>query len=432
MSQNAPWQPLLPYNSVCCRYSEIGTKGRNRGSFVRHLIEGLRRCLGESFAEGRYEVERGRVFLYPGEEGRLLDESQLSALRREIPALPGIASVSPGWHCERTLEALEEYVFRTFPAVAQAFLAHFPRPEERTYAMRVNRCDKAFPLHSTDIEKRFAMRLLPEHPELTLDLKKPALRIGVDLRRSGIFVDYERIEGAGGLPTGSGGDTLALLSGGIDSPVACYEMMRRGAYVDFVTFHSAPYTPEAGLSKICDLVRILNHFQRRGRIVAVNLLPLQKAIRDNCDEKFRTVLYRRNMMRLATVVAGRFGSEALVTGENFGQVASQTLTNMRVIQQATPMMILRPLLVYDKLDIIDVAQKIGTFPISQIAVPDSCTVFAPVAPTTHASLGLVQANEARLDLPALLRQCLEQSTMLDPRNYESRPFPQLLEEPLPL
>ncbi|MGN0866662.1 MAG: tRNA uracil 4-sulfurtransferase ThiI [Oligosphaeraceae bacterium] len=428
----SPWQPFLPYNAVCCRYSEIGTKGRNRGSFVRRLVEGLGRSLGESFATPRFEVERGRVYLYPGgEQGALLSQGQLEALRREIPNLPGISSVSPGWHCPRTLEALQEYVWRTLPQVVDAFLASHS-PEERTYAMRVNRCDKSFPLHSAEIEKGFAEEVFRRWPQLTLDLKNPALRIGVDLRPSGIFVDYERIPGPGGLPAGSGGQALALLSGGIDSPVACYEMIRRGTNVDFVTFHSAPYTPDAGLSKICDLARVLNHFQHRGRVVAVNLLPLQKAVRDNCEEKFRTVLYRRSMMRLASVVARQFQDEALVTGENLGQVASQTLTNMRVIEDASPMMILRPLLVYDKLDIMAVARKIGTLDLSQIPVPDSCTVFAPASPATAASLPLVKANEERLDLPALLRECLRQTTIMSTLTYQAHPFPELLEQPLSL
>ncbi len=425
------WQPILPYNAVCCRYSEIGTKGRNRGVFIRHMNEGLERCLNGAFGKPHFDVERGRVYLYPENEGMELTSEQVDALRREIPALPGIASVSPGWRCKATLADLEEYIWRTFPVVYEAFIKVFP-PDQRRYAMRVNRCDKRFPMCSRDIEMHFAERILAEHPDLKLDLKTPTLKICVDLRPSGIFVDYERIAGAGGLPAGSGGTALALLSGGIDSPVACYEMIRRGTYVDFITFHSSPYTPEAGLTKICDIARVLNHFQHRGRVVAVNLLPLQKAIRDNCEEKFRTVHYRRNMMRLASIVANYFGSEALVTGDNLGQVASQTLTNMRVIEDACPMMILRPLLVYDKLDIIAVAEKIGTFPISQIQVPDSCTVFAPVGPTTHANLGAVRADEAKLDLPVLLRECLKQTTIMSTLNYAAHPFTELQEVPLPL
>ena len=432
MSSSPSWQPFLPCNAVCCRYSEIGTKGRNRGSFVRRLEEGLTRALGRSFGQPRFEVERGRIYLYPGEEGALLTEGQISSLRQEIPNLPGISSVSPGWHCPRTLEALEEYVWRTLPTVVEAFLESHPAQGERTYAMRVNRCDKSFPLLAAEVEKRFAEKVLPRWPQLTLDLKGPALRIGVDLRSSGIFVDYERIPGPGGLPAGSGGQALALLSGGIDSPVACYEMIRRGTCVDFVTFHSAPYTPEAGLTKICDLARVLNHFQHRGRVAAVNLLPLQKAVRDRCEEKFRTVLYRRSMMRLASAVASCFGDEALVTGENLGQVASQTLTNMRVIEEASPMMILRPLLVYDKLDIMRVARQIGTLDISQIPVPDSCTVFAPASPATGASLALVKANEERLELPELLRECLRQTTTMSPVNYAAYPLEEAWEAPLPL
>lgn len=423
------WQPYLPYNAVCCRYGEIGTKGRNRGSFVRRMIEGLGRVLGGSFPSARFDVERGRVYLYSGDGAPELTRDQLEALRREIPALPGVSSVSPGWRCARTMEALEEYLLRTFPIVYEAYSRAFPEGE-RTYSMRVNRCDKNFPLASVDIEKHFAEVLMSPHPDLKLDLRNGTLRIGVDIRPSGIFVDYERIDGAGGLPAGSAGRTLALLSGGIDSPVACYEMIRRGAYVDFVTFHSSPYTPEAGLTKICDIARVLNHYQHRGRVVAINLLPLQKAIRDNCNEKFRTVLYRRSMMRLASVVGSYFESEALVTGDNLGQVASQTLRNLDIIGRATRMLILRPLLTFDKLEIIARADRIGTRALSAEQVPDSCTVFAPSNPSTRAQLFAVEADEARLDLPALLRQCMEGTVMMNPATFDEYGFPELLGRPI--
>ena len=424
------WQPYLPYNAVSCRYSEIGTKGRNRGFFVQRLTTALHRRLARWFGNPRFVLEEGRIFMLPEGKDAVLTPEQLAALRAEIPGLPGIASVSPGFLLEPDLPTLESCILETFPKVYEAFVANFP-PEERTYTMRANRSVKTFPMRSAELERHFAERLLPGRG-LTLDLRGGNLRIEVDIRAKRAFVDYERIEGPGGLPTGSAGSVLALLSGGFDSPVACYEMMRRGCNVDFITFHSSPYTPPATITKVCGIVRKLNEFQKRGRLVAVNLLPVQKAIRDACEDRHRTVLYRRCMTRLATVVARHFEDTALVTGDNLGQVASQTLANLDVISRATPMLILRPLLTYDKLDIMRAAERIGTAALSLEKVPDSCTVFAPENPATNAHLDAVLADEAKLDLPRLLRECLRNTVIMNALTYSEHPFVELLNQELPL
>ena len=285
-------------------------------------------------------------------------------------------------------------------------------------------------MRSAALERSFAEKFLSRYPDLKLDLKHAALCIEVDIRKGRAFISCERIPGAGGLPTGSAGGVLAMLSGGFDSPVACFEMMRRGCNVDFITYHSSPYTPPETLTKVATLVRKMNTFQKRGRFVAVNLLPFQKAVRDICQEKFRTVLYRRAMVRLAAVVARYFGDLAIVTGDNLGQVASQTLVNMGVIQQASKMMILRPLLTFDKLDIMGIARNIGTFETSKIEVPDSCTVFAPKSPSTSAPLDLVEAEERKLDMEALLRQCLAETVIINAETLSEHTFVELKEQPI--
>ncbi len=416
----------MRYNAVSCRYSEIGTKGRNRDQFVQRLCEALQRRLSYAFGNPHFIVERGRLFMQPQERGSELTALQLQALRREIPELPGIASVSPGWLCSSSPEAIQAYLDEAFESVCAAFRAAFP-PEERTYAMRVNRADKSFPLRSEEMERAYAARLLPAHPDLRLDLDGANLRVEVDVRRNRAFVSFERIAGPGGLPTGSAGKVLALLSGGFDSPVACYELMRRGCEVDFVTFHSAPYTPPATITKVCRLACKLNEYQKRGRLVSVNLLPYQKAVRDTCDERLRTVLYRRAMLRVANVVADHFGDLAIATGENLGQVASQTLENMGVIGQVSPRLLLRPLLTFDKLDIMAVANKIGTASLSIEDVPDSCTVFAPKSPATRTVPAEIEAEEAKLDVHALVRECLQGTVIMNPKTYAEHAFTELLD-----
>ncbi|MBO5723175.1 MAG: tRNA 4-thiouridine(8) synthase ThiI, partial [Lentisphaeria bacterium] len=206
----------------------------------------------------------------------------------------------------------------------------------------------------------------------------------------------ESFPAPGGLPVGCNDRTLALLSGGIDSPVACYLTMKRGSPVDFIGFHSEPYTPPETVEKVQRIANYLNTFQQPGRLYMVNLVELQKLIRDNCNPRYRTVLYRRLMFRIAEYIARKRKIGALLTGESLGQVASQTLVNMNTIDQAVDMLVLRPLCGQDKLETIDIARKIGTFELSQEQVPDSCTVFAPDRPSTRVSAEDAANEEARI------------------------------------
>lgn len=398
------WQPYLPYNALLCRYNEIATKGRNRHLFEEHLAEGLQRILG-GLGQLDFRFPHGRIFALPKAPKTVFTPADLDLLRQKARLVPGLVSVSPGFLLRPDLEEIDSAVRRHFPTVHTAFQACSP-PLEPTYAMRTRRSDKSFPLTSEQLERRFAEMLLPERPELRIDLRQANLVMELEVRRHQAFLSFERIAGAGGLPPGTGGRVLALLSGGFDSPVACHQMMRRGCMVDFITFHSSPYTPPAYLTKVCALVRKLNECQRRGRLIAVNLLPAQLAIRDHCRSRHRTVLYRRFMLRIAALVAKDFEAMALVTGDNLGQVASQTLPNMAAINAATSTMVLRPLLTYDKLDTLALAEHIGTHAISVEPAPDSCTVFAPDDPATAVELKAILDDEAGLDIPALTKACL--------------------------
>lgn len=414
------WQPDLAYNAVLCRYNEIGTKGKNRIRFEEQLADALRRAF--SVVEGfRFVFEHGRIFIVPGDGRDVFSAADLAVFRSRAVAVSGLASLSPGFLVAPDMEHIEECVLRYFPTVCESFLGQTPAMEP-SYAMRARRCDKAFPMTCSEVELHFAEKLLPQYPQLHVDLKHANLVVEVDIRYKHAFISFERVAGPGGLPSGSGGHVLALLSGGIDSPVACYEMMRRGCTVDFLTFHSEPYTPPAYITKVLGIVKTLNGFQKRGKVVSINMVEAQKQIRDLCSDKHRTVLYRRFMMRLASIVASKMKDQALVTGDNLGQVASQTLENMNVINSAVSDMILRPLLTFDKLDIMAIAQKIGTFEQSLVDVPDSCTVFAPKAPTTAAILANVLEDEARLDIPKLLQICLENTVIINPNNFKTHNF----------
>ncbi len=406
---------------ILCRYSEIATKGRNRSEFERLLVRALKRHLAP-LAPMKVVRERGRIFLFP--EGRAaFPPDVLDILRHAAPRVFGLASLSPGTWVAPELEAIEQAVLETFPAVYESWVRRRPGPDAPIrYAMRARRNNRAFPLSSTELEIHFAQLLLPRYPRLKVDLGAPELRVDVEVREDGAFISYERVAGPGGLPAGSGGRLVALLSGGIDSPVACYLAMRRGCTLHYVTFHSAPFTPPAATAKVARLVRRLNPLQYRpGRLYAVNLLEAQQAVRDSCNPRFRTVLYRRLMVRICAVVARAENALALLTGENLGQVASQTLENLTVIDRAAAVPILRPLLTFDKNQTTDIARRIGTYEISKEQVPDSCTVFAPDRPVTAATIERVAEQEGRLRIPDLVRACLEATVVVDPATFEEKP-----------
>ncbi|MCK5803301.1 MAG: tRNA 4-thiouridine(8) synthase ThiI [Lentisphaeria bacterium] len=417
--------PDLPYNAILCRYNEIATKGGNRLMFENLFVQAVLRVMAPVCRPLRVVRERGRIFFRLKERSATFSPAELAEARRRLPWVAGLVSASPGFLTGPQLELIEQAVLTSFPAVYKALVETLPPSGRIPYAMRARRNYKKFPMTSKEIEIHFANLLLEQYPLLDVDLRTPQLRVGVEVRLDKAFVHYETIDGPGGLPAGSGGRVLALLSGGFDSPVACFEMMKRGCNVDYVTFHSEPYTPPALLAKVGALARILNRFQEAGRLVAVNLLPLQKAVRDICQERLRTVLYRRAMVRMATAIGRTFGAKALMTGDNIGQVASQTLENLHVVSAATDLMILRPLLTSNKVDIIRMATQIGTMEESREEVPDSCTVFAPSRPATAAALERILAEEARLDMDELLRECCRGTTILDLETLEGVSIPGL-------
>jgi thiamine biosynthesis protein ThiI len=416
--------PDLPYNAVLCRYNEIATKGRNRRQFEDRLVSGIRRVL-KRLGTLRLQREAGRLYILPPEGVDAFSPADLAEIRRRLPVVTGLASASPGFLIKPELAEMERVVDESFETIHQAVAASLPPGEPVTYRMRANRNNKRFPMRALELEIHFAERLVPRYDGMVVDLKHAALTVELDVRHVRAFVCYERIPGPGGLPEGTGGRLLALLSGGIDSPVACYQMMRRGCRVDYVTFHSAPYTPPALFAKVARLAEILNDFQAAGRLYAVNLLPAQRLIRDDCRSRYRTILYRRFMVRIANRIADFTKAKALLTGDNIGQVASQTLDNMVIINEASARMILRPLVAADKQDTVAVAERIGTMEESKESVPDSCTVFAPQDPCTAATLRRIEEEEAKLDVEALVEECLAATVRLDLATLAETPWAQL-------
>ncbi len=388
------------YNAIICRYHEIATKGNNRSHFERVMLENLRRMLRVEFPQLRYRRVRGRIWMEFADH-REFTEQELEKIKGELQLRAlGLENFSPAIVLEPTLEAIDETV-KNAAAVIVPGLIEEAHQNNRTlrFRFRARRSDKNFPLKSQELEIRLTSLLggIYGRENLKLDLNDSAdLSIGVEVREEMAIIYLETFHAPGGLPVGSNDRTLALLSGGIDSPVACYLTMKRGSPVDFVGFHSEPYTPPATVEKVQRIAEYLNTFQQPGRLYMINLLELQKLVRDNCNPRMRTVLYRRIMFRIAEKIARRRKIKALLTGESLGQVASQTLENMSTIGRAVDMLILRPLCGQDKLETINIARKIGTFDLSSEQVPDSCTVFAPDNPSTRVSVQDAEAEEARI------------------------------------
>ncbi len=384
-------------NACLCRYHEIATKGANRNHFEMALVENLYRLLRPMPVKVRRI--RGRVWLEKADSG-IFTDAELVAVAERLKQAFGLSSWSPAVKLPAgDFQAVRETVLRLAPEVFADALAPGRGSNPPTFRIRARRSSKVFPMTSQEIEIALATALWEKFgpDSIKLDLSDNAeITIGVELREETTMVYLETFRGPGGLPVGSNDRVLALLSGGIDSPVACWMTMKRGSQVEFVTFHSAPYTPPATLAKVSRIAARLNEFQRPGRLAACNLAEIQKLIRDHCDPKLRTVLYRRMMVRIAAVIAEKFRAGALVTGDSLGQVASQTLCNMSVINQASPMLILRPTVGMDKLETIGIADRIGTLKLSEEQVPDSCTVFAPQHPATRADLERVMREEAKI------------------------------------
>jgi thiamine biosynthesis protein ThiI len=394
--------PLTEPDLLLVRYSELGLKGGNRARFEGALVQNLREALE---ALGAVEIRRawGRVVIRP--------ERRRRQALRIVARTFGVKSVSPAWRLEPTVEGLgalgRALLDEHLPVPRGAAPAHAPGAVRPSFRVRVKRADKAFPLTSEELERQVADAMLADEERVRVDLRAAELEYGIEVRAEGTFAFLERVPGPGGLPVGTLGRGLCLLSGGIDSPVAAWLAMKRGLRVGFVTFHSPPFLGEGSRRKVEDLARVLAGWQGPSRLHEVPFTAIQVAIREGAPAGLRTILYRRSMARIATRLGQDEGAEALVTGESLGQVASQTLTNLAAIEAAAGLPILRPLVTADKEESIALARRIGTFPVSTQPEPDCCTVFQPRRPALASDPEVCARVEAELDLDALETQALE-------------------------
>ena len=372
---------------VLIHYHEIGLKGGNRSRFEERLRLNIEKAL-KGIPRGTVRRIFGRILL------ELAPDTPLDAVRDRLSRVFGIANFSEATRIPSTIEAIRE--------TAWAVVREIPF---RSFKISTKRSDKTFPMTSMEINRDVGA-CVQARSQAQVKMKEPDLTCFVELSQQGTFVYTGKIPGPGGLPVGANERAVSLLSSGIDSPVAAYKIMKRGVHLVFVHFHSQPYTDRNSQRNTEDLVRILTHYQFRSDLYLVPFVEIQRRIMAGALPAYRVVLYRRLMFRIAEAIAVREGAQALVTGENVGQVASQTLSNLRAIEEVTPLPVLRPLSGDDKQEIVAEAKRIGTYETSIEPYQDSCSVFVPKHPTTRADLETVRKLEAQLDLDALIEQTL--------------------------
>ncbi|MBO5793072.1 MAG: tRNA 4-thiouridine(8) synthase ThiI [Lentisphaeria bacterium] len=380
------------YNCIICRYHEIATKGNNRSMFERCLVDNIRHLL--KTLEGiKVSRVRGRVRVERDDKGAFTAE-QLDVIKVQLSKCFGLESFSPAVITAVDMEQIRPIAVELASAAINANQSE----GKPSFRVRARRSNKRFPLTSKDIEIDLVSAVAARTGEekFSIDLNNAQITLGCEVRDEFAVLFMESLPAPGGLPVGCNPRVMTLLSGGIDSPVAAWLIMKRGSPCDYITFHSAPYTPPETVEKVQRVAAKLNEYQLRGTLCIANLSEFQKAVRDNCKEKFRTVLYRRAMMRIAEIVARHRRCHALVTGDSLGQVASQTVPNMYSVGKAVDMLVLRPLVGSDKLECIRLAEEIGTFDISNVQVPDSCTVFAPSSPCTSSEPEILEQEEAKI------------------------------------
>ena len=378
-------------NIFIVRCGEVALKGMNKPYFERMLAERIRDRLKKVENGAPIEVKRNEGLIFV----RTDKSYDLAQIAGEVSKVFGVASVSPAVEAETDLEQIGE-------AAVSYMMRLIQEKGVRTFKVEAHRADKNFPVKSPEIAKRIGAKVLIGCKVLKVDVHHPDVLLFVNVRRDISYIYDAKVSGFGGLPLGTNGKGMILLSGGIDSPVAAWMMAKRGMLIEAVHFHSYPYTSERAQEKVEDLARILASYCGRFRMHAINLLPIQEQIVQNCPEEETTILVRRFMMRIAERMAKKCGAGMLITGENLGQVASQTAEALVVTDAAVSMPVMRPLIAMDKTDIMEKAREIGTFETSIMPYEDCCTVFLPKHPVTKPKLAKILESESRLDVETLI------------------------------
>ena len=380
------------YNILIVKYGEIGVKGKNRYIFENKLIKNVKNILKPI---GKFNVykEYGRIYVD-------LDGYDYEEVVEEVKKVFGIVGVCPAVRAEKDYNLLKELALKMLEEkIEQGY---------KSFKVDSRRGDKDFKLTSQEMSLDIGGYLVSQvKDKIAVDVRNPEVKIHCELRQNHVMVYSDTIPGYGGLPLGTNGRAMSLLSGGIDSPVASWMVAKRGMELECIHFHSYPFTSEKSQEKVRDLAQILAKYCGRVRLHKVNLLEIQKSVGLNCRDEEMTIISRRFMMRIAERVAESRHCDALVTGESIGQVASQTIQGLTCTNASVKMPVFRPLIAMDKTEIIEVAQKIGTFETSILPEEDCCTVFSPKKPVTKPKLDRIEKSENKLDVEKLIQDAID-------------------------
>ena len=380
-------------NILIVRCGEVALKGMNKPYFERMLVDRIKKNL-KAFDGVDVRRHEGLIFV------RAEKDLNPDAIIKEISKVFGVASISKAVEAPSELNAIgDEAVKYMMKLIDERGI--------KTFKVEGKRADKTFPVKSPEIGRIIGAKVLVGCKVLKVDVHNPDVLLHVDVRSDRTYIYEGKIAGFGGLPLGTNGKGLTLLSGGIDSPVATWMMAKRGMLIEAVHFHSYPYTSQRAQEKVENLARIVASYCGRFKMHVINLLPIQEQIVMNCPEEETTILVRRFMMRIAERIAKETGCMMLITGENLGQVASQTAEALVVTDASVSLPVMRPLIAMDKVDIMDKAQEIGTFETSIQPYEDCCTVFLPRHPTTKPKLERILESESKLDVEALVEAAVQ-------------------------
>lgn len=371
------------YKSFLIKYAEIGIKGKNRYIFENALCSQIKTAL--SRVEGSFEVtkEMGRIYV------NALEEYDYDEVVEALQCVFGIVAICP-------VKIVESTDWDVVVAETKSYVDKVYDDKSFTFKVAAKRGDKNYPKTSPEICMDMGGELLDAFSELKVDIHNPEVVITVEIRQK-TYIYSVVIEGLGGLPVGTGGKAMVLLSGGIDSPVSSYMIAKRGVQVEAVYFHAPPYTSERAKQKVIDLATQVSKYAGPIRLHVVNFTEIQMYIYDQCPHDQLTIIMKRYMMRIAQALGEKDGCQGLVTGESIGQVASQTMQSMAVIENACSMPVYRPVIAFDKQDIINIAEKIGTYEISIQPYEDCCTTFVAKHPVTKPTLTSIEKSETHLN-----------------------------------
>lgn len=372
---------------ILIRYGEIYLKGNNRYYFESMLIRNIKKAIAEFECDFKQSQSRYTVENYSDS-----DEKKIIKVLRYVA---GIHSISPAFVVDTDKELIAQTA------------SNLIKDENGTFRVTVNRADKKFPIKSTPFSAEIGGVILEKYPTLKVKLNGADQEIFVDIRENGkTYLYSEILPGQNGMPIGTSGKGVVLLSGGIDSPVAAYRMAKRGMELIYLHFHSFPYTSLQAKEKVVSLAKILKKYALTDKLLVVPFTEIQQAIHENCPAEFMITIMRRFMMRIAERIATKKGAGTIITGESLGQVASQTLESITVTNSVVKLPVFRPLIGMDKTEIIDVAKEIDTFETSILPYEDCCTVFLPKFPVIKPKIEIIERAETKLDIDALIEKAI--------------------------